>query len=271
MKSSWFLVSVIAVLFLVAGCTNKEKEKQDVDINNADIVFGKWDLDYQGAVGDTYPINLIFISTISDGLEVDSIKFSNDSNLKVDSIDLKQGDLMDDGRTLYNLTLNTTAVESGEYSTRKIDVSFKNGISKSYEIGNLHWDISKSKSSEELAPDKGYVVMYPNMEKYTIDLVNNSDYDMKIKGISTDNQNLKLADILVNGEDISESAHISPGQHAEIHAKITTDDQQYQFYSISPKVMYTMNNEAKESVLPSSIYGLMSITSDTVKKMIEPK
>lgn len=269
MKFSCYLVFTITLLLVVTGCTSKEK--QDVDINNAEIIFGKWDLDYQGVVGDTYPINLIFISKISDGLEVDSIQFPNHSKLNVDSIELKQGDLMDDGRTLYNLTLNTTAVESGEYSTKNIDVSFKNGISRSYAIGNLHWDISKSKPSEELVPDKGYVAMYPNLEKYTINLVNDSKYDMEIKGIITDNQNLKLTDILVNGENISESGHISPGQHAEINAKITTDDQQYQFYSISPRVIYTMHDETKESILPASIYGLMSITSETVKKMIESK
>lgn len=265
MKFNWLHVSLIMMLILVTACTNKEKQ----NLNDLEVVFGKWDLDYQGAVGDTYPINLIFISNVLEGMEVDSIKFPNNPNLKVDSIELKKGDLMDDGRTLYNLTLNTLAIEAGEYSTKNIDVNFKNGISGSFEIGNLHWVISEEKSSEELVPDNGYVAMYPNMDKYTISLINNSNSTLEIEDITTENQQFKLKSILINGKGISESPTISPGQHAEINAEISADDENPQFYSISPKIKYRVGAETKETVLPSSLFGLMSITPEKVKNIID--
>ncbi|MCM3782038.1 hypothetical protein M3231_03550 [Neobacillus mesonae] len=48
-------------------------------------------------------------------------------------------------------------------------------------------------------------------------------------------------------------------------AKVEENREQYQFYSISPKVVYTMNSQSKEVVLPTSLYGLMDLNDETIR------
>lgn len=155
---------------------------------------------------------------------------------------------------LFNLMLEIQVLNSEIEKADTLEINFNNDFSFKYKVGKIIVT-NEIQTSDHITYDNEFMVGYPKPSLYT-NITNISDKSIIVNKISD------LNDLLTY--DYSGKFVVAPDESSEIDIpSFNEKPNQYDFYTITPIIHYTLNDNAHKFDLPTVIYGLLD--DDDVK------
>ena|GEM_PF-1943107 len=256
------IATVSLLIFKNESPLNANKEnKESNQGNNIELLFGSNYISYI-IEDDTMSFNIFAVQKIKNTTSsvanvIQDVSFNNE-NIEITEFSVELGNIYN-GYKLINFIVDVKATSNNIEKADEFIIYFKNGKSKSYDIGEVSIQNDIGYSQNDIIPEGEYVVSYP-FPSLNIKLFNNSKESITLNKIEDLNKMINYT--------FKENREWKPQEINHILVSSFDVKNEFDFYTITPILRYSINGSDYAYNMPGVIYGIFIPDEEKVKKII---
>lgn len=260
------LISILLLLSFSLWIYYKNENKiLDTQKNNVDLLFAK---NYISHVfeEDSVSFNIFAIKRIKETNDIpiskliSDITFNNE-NIKITNFSVDQG-LISNGYQLINFIVDVEVSEFSIQKANKLTIFFNNKKIEHYNIGDITLQKNRINQNENTILNDDYTIGYP-FPSLNFNIINNNKNHITLKNITDLNKNFNY--------NFPDSTKINQQENYNISVDYFTEIKKFDFYTITPILQYSLEDQLYYYNMPSVIFGILIPDEEKINIIIDSK